>query len=151
MLLVKLIEPPCTERYARWCERSGNLVKFPSYSIYLIVIVLVAFNLPTLTVTFTLPFLRAFNTTFVADFFFSYASFILLTHHFAFPFTFFYFTFNVIVLPFFTDFLPVIEIDTFFFEVFDDFGVAVFCEEPELFFGVSSFFTSSSFTLMTTE
>ena len=33
MLLVKLIEPPCTERYARWCERSGNLVKFPSYSI----------------------------------------------------------------------------------------------------------------------
>jgi len=23
MLLVKLIEPPCTERYARWCERSG--------------------------------------------------------------------------------------------------------------------------------
>ena len=22
--LVKLIEPPCTERYARWCERSGN-------------------------------------------------------------------------------------------------------------------------------
>ena len=34
MLLVKLIEPPCTERYARWCERSGNLVKFPSYSIY---------------------------------------------------------------------------------------------------------------------
>ena len=22
MLLVKLIEPPCTERYARWCERS---------------------------------------------------------------------------------------------------------------------------------
>ena len=35
MLLVKLIEPPCTERYARWCERSGNLVKFPSYSIYM--------------------------------------------------------------------------------------------------------------------
>ena len=34
MLLVKLIEPPCTERYARWCERSGNLVKFPSYSIF---------------------------------------------------------------------------------------------------------------------
>ena len=33
MLLVKLTEPPCTERYARWCERSGNLVKFPSYSI----------------------------------------------------------------------------------------------------------------------
>ena len=33
MLPVKLIEPPCTERYARWCERSGNLVKFPSYSI----------------------------------------------------------------------------------------------------------------------
>jgi len=23
VLLVKLIEPPCTERYARWCERSG--------------------------------------------------------------------------------------------------------------------------------
>ena len=22
MLHVKLIEPPCTERYARWCERS---------------------------------------------------------------------------------------------------------------------------------
>ena len=22
--LVKLIEPPCTERYARWCERSGD-------------------------------------------------------------------------------------------------------------------------------
>jgi len=22
VLLVKLIEPPCTERYARWCERS---------------------------------------------------------------------------------------------------------------------------------
>ena len=35
MLLVKLVEPPCTERYARWCERSGNLVKFPSYSISL--------------------------------------------------------------------------------------------------------------------
>ena len=33
MSLVKLIEPPCTERYARWCERSGNLFKFPSYSI----------------------------------------------------------------------------------------------------------------------
>ena len=28
-----MIEPPCTERYARWCERSGNLFKFPSYSI----------------------------------------------------------------------------------------------------------------------
>ena len=26
---VKLIEPPCTERYARWCERSGNLLNFP--------------------------------------------------------------------------------------------------------------------------
>ena len=25
MLLVKLIEPPCTERYARWCERSEFL------------------------------------------------------------------------------------------------------------------------------
>ena len=23
MSLVKLIEPPCTERYARWCERSA--------------------------------------------------------------------------------------------------------------------------------
>ena len=23
MLLVKLVEPPCTERYARWCERSA--------------------------------------------------------------------------------------------------------------------------------
>ena len=33
MLLVKLVEPPCTERYARWCDRSGNLFKFPSYSI----------------------------------------------------------------------------------------------------------------------
>ena len=30
---VKLIEPPCTERYARWCERSGILFKIPSYSI----------------------------------------------------------------------------------------------------------------------
>ena len=29
MLLVKLIEPPCTERYARWCERSGNHSDFP--------------------------------------------------------------------------------------------------------------------------
>ena len=27
------IEPPCTERYARWCERSGRLS--PSYSISL--------------------------------------------------------------------------------------------------------------------
>ena len=26
------IEPPCTERYARWCERSGLLC--PSYSMY---------------------------------------------------------------------------------------------------------------------
>ena len=26
-LLVKLIEPPCTERYARWCERSKFLRK----------------------------------------------------------------------------------------------------------------------------
>ena len=26
MLLVKLIEPPCTERYARWCERSEFLI-----------------------------------------------------------------------------------------------------------------------------
>ena len=24
LLNVKLIEPPCTERYARWCERSAN-------------------------------------------------------------------------------------------------------------------------------
>ena len=24
--LVKLIEPPCTERYARWCERSEFLM-----------------------------------------------------------------------------------------------------------------------------
>jgi len=29
VLLVKLIEPPCTERYARWCERSGNHSDFP--------------------------------------------------------------------------------------------------------------------------
>ena len=30
MLLVKLIEPPCTEPYARWCERSkiSQLEKF---------------------------------------------------------------------------------------------------------------------------
>ena len=27
MLLVKLIEPPCTEPYARWCERSKFLRK----------------------------------------------------------------------------------------------------------------------------
>ena len=34
MLLVKLIEPPCTEPYARWCERSGKFISdFPSYSI----------------------------------------------------------------------------------------------------------------------
>ena len=26
MLLVKLIEPPCTEPYARWCERSKFLI-----------------------------------------------------------------------------------------------------------------------------
>ena len=27
--LVKLIEPPCTERYARWCERSvGKLITY---------------------------------------------------------------------------------------------------------------------------
>ena len=26
VLLVKLIEPPCTERYARWCERSEFLI-----------------------------------------------------------------------------------------------------------------------------
>ena len=30
---VKTKEPPCTERYARWCERSGILLKIPSYSI----------------------------------------------------------------------------------------------------------------------
>nr|DAG25090.1 MAG TPA: hypothetical protein [Caudoviricetes sp.] len=24
-----MIEPPCTERYARWCERSGNHSDFP--------------------------------------------------------------------------------------------------------------------------
>ena len=29
MLLVKLIEPPCTERYARWCERSvGEIIAY---------------------------------------------------------------------------------------------------------------------------
>ena len=29
MLLVKLIEPPCTERYARWCERSvGEIIVY---------------------------------------------------------------------------------------------------------------------------
>ena len=33
MLLVKLIEPPCTERYARWCERSEFLKRNSSYSI----------------------------------------------------------------------------------------------------------------------
>lgn len=27
MLPVKLIEPPCTERYARWCERSRIYLK----------------------------------------------------------------------------------------------------------------------------
>ena len=26
VLLVKLIEPPCTGRYARWCERSGKFI-----------------------------------------------------------------------------------------------------------------------------
>ncbi len=27
--LVKLIEPPCTERYARWCERSvGEIIAY---------------------------------------------------------------------------------------------------------------------------
>ena len=31
LLNVKLIEPPCTERYARWCERSA--AKAASYSI----------------------------------------------------------------------------------------------------------------------
>ena len=30
-VIVKLIEPPCTERYARWCERSAALAA--SYSI----------------------------------------------------------------------------------------------------------------------
>ncbi|MBO5628531.1 MAG: hypothetical protein J5965_05560 [Aeriscardovia sp.] len=29
----KTKEPPCTERYARWCERSGKSLNFPSYSI----------------------------------------------------------------------------------------------------------------------
>ena len=29
LCVVKLIEPSYTERYARRCERSGNLVKFP--------------------------------------------------------------------------------------------------------------------------
>jgi hypothetical protein len=33
VLLVKLIEPPCTERYARWCERSEFLKRNSSYSI----------------------------------------------------------------------------------------------------------------------
>ena len=29
MLIVKLIEPPCTERYARWCERSvGEIIAY---------------------------------------------------------------------------------------------------------------------------
>ena len=32
------IEPPCTERYARWCERSGRQIVSPSYSIILLVI-----------------------------------------------------------------------------------------------------------------
>ena len=28
-VLVKLIEPPCTERYARWCERSvGEIIAY---------------------------------------------------------------------------------------------------------------------------
>ena len=31
MFQILLIEPPCTERYARWCERSGLFS--PSYSI----------------------------------------------------------------------------------------------------------------------
>ena len=30
---MKTREPPCTERYARWCERSGDFIEFPSYSI----------------------------------------------------------------------------------------------------------------------
>ena len=34
MLLVKLTEPPCTERYARWCERSGNHSDFPPTRLY---------------------------------------------------------------------------------------------------------------------
>ena len=36
--LAKLIEPPCTERYAQWCERSKYLIhkmRYFSYSIYL--------------------------------------------------------------------------------------------------------------------
>ena len=28
MLLVKWIEPPYTEPYVRWCERSGKFIKF---------------------------------------------------------------------------------------------------------------------------
>ena len=36
MLLVKLIEPPCTERYARWCERSEFLKRNSSYSILIL-------------------------------------------------------------------------------------------------------------------
>ena len=30
---MKTRESPCTERYARWCERSGDSIEFPSYSI----------------------------------------------------------------------------------------------------------------------
>ena len=33
---IMVFEPPCTERYARWCERSGILLKIPSYSIMLV-------------------------------------------------------------------------------------------------------------------
>ena len=34
---VKLTEPPYTEPYVRWCEGSGKLFNFPSYSIVLMV------------------------------------------------------------------------------------------------------------------
>ena len=30
---MKTKEPPCTERYARWCERTEDLFKSSSYSI----------------------------------------------------------------------------------------------------------------------
>ena len=33
--LVKLIEPPCTERYARWCERSvGEIIAYLLLDLY---------------------------------------------------------------------------------------------------------------------
>ena len=37
MLLVKLIEPPCTEPYARWCERSGDYPNLPPTRSYAII------------------------------------------------------------------------------------------------------------------